>query len=417
MIRLSKRDNFEEKYDKDNKIFLQNLSKQRELLYKYDNQKKIYNVNNETIDKLKYDIIFLNKSIIKHMMYRIKNWLRVHERGNGYDWAINFSNNEDAFLELKDSLRSNDIEKQRIAIEKSLMLIHGGGPMLDYYGITKEEMDYLSNMPTENWDRQTPFANLNKKHIKLSFRQKNSEYGRKILYNINYIEDFLKEAQKNYNDMTSHHPDNWRIEMNYKSIVQTYKFYVDFYYKSEENRKYMEDVFNQMSSVANSVLDKLKQVPYIDEKNLKKDLLFRETDMGLGMVRDMNNIYPIIVYVSAGDRNTIGLKLDENGKFSMFEGNDEASMETLNLVNKLTEEDREIRLYASHDFDVVEKIRETNTLPSNLFLSPNKPHAQSYWGKKRQLFSCLVNLKYINQTSEIDWQTTSEVKIRGFRYE
>ncbi len=198
-IRLSKRDasykseNFnknKENIDEyigrkrfDNKNFFKNLEKQRELLYKYDNQRNFS--NNENLDKLKYDIIFLNKIIIKHILRRLGNWLKEHKKFVGDDfldetypsWHFKlkreYENNSKTYFKLYESFRGFDLNKQRNAIEEALILIHTNGKMTEYYGLDKEDMDYLSDMSTEQWDRQLAYAKRKHSDIRLSARDVN----------------------------------------------------------------------------------------------------------------------------------------------------------------------------------------------------------------------------------------------------
>ncbi len=115
---------------------------------------------------------------------------------------------------------------------------------------------------------------------------------------------------------------------------------------------------------------------------------------------------PMPVYVSAspGDKMTIGLMPKEDGSFEIFEGNDEASEETLDLVNELTGAgEKMVTVYGSHTPDVIERI-QSGDIPEGIFVSPNKEYAESYWGKDRDVVSFKIPLSRVSQHSDVDWQ-------------
>jgi hypothetical protein len=101
----------------------------------------------------------------------------------------------------------------------------------------------------------------------------------------------------------------------------------------------------------------------------------------------------------------------------MFEGNDEASPDTIDLVNELTGASRDkIRIYGNHSSEVVERIREMGALPKDLYVSPSYDHAAGYWGEERVMFSGIISKGDISQESEVDWKTIKDAKIEKFKY-
>ncbi|MFW6046280.1 MAG: hypothetical protein ACOCP4_00555 [Candidatus Woesearchaeota archaeon] len=95
----------------------------------------------------------------------------------------------------------------------------------------------------------------------------------------------------------------------------------------------------------------------------------------------IEDLFPVIIYVSAhpNDENTIGLLVDKNGNIKEFEGNEEASNETYNLIDDILEtSDKKITVFGNHSENIVKKIRKTKTLPKNLYMSPYKNYAEGY---------------------------------------
>ena len=113
--------------------------------------------------------------------------------------------------------------------------------------------------------------------------------------------------------------------------------------------------------------------------------------------------------------------VDHDGKvLEIFEGNDEATPETISMVNKLVNPSgKKVRIYGAHDARLVYKIDKTGYLPSNLFVSSYLPHAKSYLldlKGERNLFSGVININDVSQESNLDWKTIGPTKIEKFRW-
>lgn len=192
---------------------------------------------------------------------------------------------------------------------------------------------------------------------------------------------------------------------------------VDEYFTNVEIKKYADGLMKTVNKTGELILRMLKRynIPYISMYELKHTLMGFDEDP-----RFPRDLFPVPVYVSANkkDKMTIGLMLHVNGKLEMFEGNDEASAETIDMVNKLLNpKGKPVKVYASHDEKIVSTIRDKNKLPANLYVSPDKSRAAGYWGKDRILFSAVININDVSQESNVDWKTMKETNITGFKYE
>lgn len=165
--------------------------------------------------------------------------------------------------------------------------------------------------------------------------------------------------------------------------------------------------------------EKIKDIPYVDLEPAAESFF---TNL-LNFTEDPDSLYPIPVYVSASpeDMATIGLLLHKNGKFEMFEGNDEASDETYALVDKILNPNKGqiIRtVYASHNVDLAEKIRDFGIAPKGLYVSPSRSYASGYWSldEERVLFSFKVDDSFLRKESEVDWKIVKECEISNFKF-
>jgi DNA topoisomerase-1 len=163
---------------------------------------------------------------------------------------------------------------------------------------------------------------------------------------------------------------------------------------------------------ANEALRKVHTVmhgrPY-DVANAKERIMVSQAVMD----GDTDAIFPFPVYVSAGgDPNTVGLDVSKDGEFTMFEGNDEATPETLNLVNELLgNAERMITVWSSQPSDIAQRIR-AGDIPRGIFVSPKREVAAGYWGEGRELVKFKLPLKRVAQHSEIDWQVRNRLTER-----
>jgi len=166
----------------------------------------------------------------------------------------------------------------------------------------------------------------------------------------------------------------------------------------------------KLIAIRNQVLEdvrkKLQGIHY-DENNLKRRLLTYSLE-----VNDYASHFPAIVYVSSSptDEMTIGLELHQDGHFEMFEGNEEATPETLDLVNNLLGVgNKKIRVWSNQSHEIAEKIR-AGTIPKGIFVSPKREVAEAYWGEGRELVNFEIPLKNLSQVSDIDWQVRESVR-------
>jgi hypothetical protein len=185
-----------------------------------------------------------------------------------------------------------------------------------------------------------------------------------------------------------------------------------------KGKQWASEFINVRNGVIKKVKELTRNVPYVNYKSLKSDLLNSDDSDKT----KMSDFFPVIIEVSSSpsDDMTISVTLEENGKFSgIFEGNDEASMETIRLVNKLINPSGKfVKIYGTHGRDVTEKIKSTNELPENLYVSPDREYSSGYMDLEgdREKFTGYVNINDINQESDVDWKTITKTEIKNFRY-
>jgi hypothetical protein len=190
--------------------------------------------------------------------------------------------------------------------------------------------------------------------------------------------------------------------------------FLDMWYDDKALKKDIGYYLNMFSKAGQRALQILGNVPYYSRKDLMEKF-FQYTFLP----EKEDDLWPIPIYISAeaNDKNTIGILVYKNGKKEMFEGNDEASPETYELVDKILGDVKEVEVWGFHDENLVTKIKQTGELPKDLYMSPNKKYAQGYWSLKgdRLLFSGLVMSNAFRKESEVDWKTKEETKIKKVR--
>lgn len=204
----------------------------------------------------------------------------------------------------------------------------------------------------------------------------------------------------------------------YHPEISLLKTLEDFFYDEDSEKKRMAiDYLDLINRVGKQAYDLGKRIgiPYISVSNIKTYLLGQEE-----FKSRQEEFYPFPLYVSANpeEYDTIGIIIDQHGKvLEIHEGNDEATPETITLVNKLLNPSgKRVRIYGSHGSKVVQDIDISGYLPKNLYVSPSKSHASSYWGEDRQLFTGIIDQNSISQESDIDWKTIDKTKIEHFKY-
>jgi hypothetical protein len=191
---------------------------------------------------------------------------------------------------------------------------------------------------------------------------------------------------------------------------------LDFWYDEDKTKRKDVSYFLQMFSKAGTkALKMLGDVPYYDRDTIIKQLLDR-----MELPESMDDLFPIPIYISSGqqDRATVGIMVHKNGKKELFEGNDEATEETYDLVDEILGNIKPVTVYAQHGQKTVEKIKRTNTLPKDLYVSPSKKYAEGYWSleEDRVMFSCEAMSNAFRKESEVDWKTKKVTKIKRFKY-
>ena len=231
----------------------------------------------------------------------------------------------------------------------------------------------------------------------------------------------LKENINSMSDITMNDIDkklqNRYLNRNIASVLSTLEMF--YYDKNPEHKKWVEDYIKLLNKIKNRILKITEnlRVPYIQVSYIKDTLLNQEE-----FIKNEDSVFPFPLYVAASKdpMDTVGVLVDINGKvLEIHEGNDEATPETINMVNRLVyPQGKAVRVYGSHDSKLVERIAESGYLPTNLYISPNKEHAKSYLDLKgkRTTFTGIININSVNQESDLDWKTVELTKIEKFRY-
>jgi hypothetical protein len=202
-----------------------------------------------------------------------------------------------------------------------------------------------------------------------------------------------------------------------KTLLNTISSF--YYSEKEEERKWAIEYINLLNATSKYVENLIKKlnVPYVEPIGIKQYLL-SQTEFKT----KMEEFFPFPLYVSSSpeDEATVGILIDMEGKvLEIHEGNDEATPETINMVNRMVNpKGKPVRVYASHDTNLVHRIKETGFLPKDLFVSPNKGHALSHMDLegKRSTFTGIIDINSVNQTSDLDWRTLEATKIERFRW-
>ena len=193
-----------------------------------------------------------------------------------------------------------------------------------------------------------------------------------------------------------------------------------FYYSGKEEEKgWATDYLNLLNKVMAYIMEIVKKLglPYVDVKWIKERLL-QQSEFKF----KLEEFFPFPLYISSGpqDEATVGIMIDSDGRvLESHEGNDEATPETVQIVNRLVNPNgKPVRVYGLHGTELCHKIDETGYLPANLYVSPDRTHAGTHWqmGQDRSMFTGIINLNDVSQESEIDWKTMGNTKIEKFRW-
>ena len=177
-----------------------------------------------------------------------------------------------------------------------------------------------------------------------------------------------------------------------------------------DNPDLIDEFFVMVNKAMRKAMKPFRKL-FVNERELKIRLLESE------FPSKVSGFFPLPVYVSSSrsDKMTIGILVHFNGKLEMFEGNDEASSKTIQLVNDVLNVGGIVKtVYGMHTEDVVDIIRRTNKIPIGLYVSPNKSYAEGHWriGQQRMLFSCEIDLSAVSQESEYDWKVLKNTKVK-----
>ena len=229
-----------------------------------------------------------------------------------------------------------------------------------------------------------------------------------------FREFILSEEKQDFNitiDIIKNFESSWR-----KEVANTARLLVDFYEGDDEQlKKSANFVFDLYAKAAEKAVGLLGKVPYFDKSDLIEQMLSNEY-----FPVKVDDLFPMSVYVSASptDKATVGILIHANGKKEMFEGNDEASAETYDLVDKLLGQgDEEVKVWGSHERELVLNIKEKQELPKGLFVSPSRQYAAGYFDLEgdRVLFSCKIKKSYVRQESELDWKVKNNCQAKAVK--
>jgi hypothetical protein len=165
----------------------------------------------------------------------------------------------------------------------------------------------------------------------------------------------------------------------------------------------------QVENIVNNELYAIKKIIgdfYYDKENLITSIFSQEE-------LNVEDLYPFPIYLSKSNDmgDGIGVMCLGGGKYEMFDENEESTPETYQDLNN-----KWMRIYAAHNDQLVEKIRETKKLPKDLYVSPDIDVAKGYWSttEQRVLFTAMVNMSDIRMESSIDWKTANEASVKKF---
>ena len=174
------------------------------------------------------------------------------------------------------------------------------------------------------------------------------------------------------------------------------------------------DYLKFLSKIASDTYRKLKQnynIPNINEWALI-DRMLDNSDL----TYEVDEFFPLPVYISSTDikGDNIGVLVNKEGKIiEYFEGNEEATDETVEMVNNIfNPKGKDVWVWGSHGSDTVEKIKRNMLLPKGIFVSPSKEYASGYFGDERILFKVLVNINNLSMESEYDWKTIKPTAVK-----
>lgn len=275
----------------------------------------------------------------------------------------------------------------------------------------------------------TNFSSLDEyfSFIQSSLKVNESFYMKK---NINLLENkirniFFKESVQNTNELFLLTVDDVEKILNHIHNRQDripFEIVLD-YLTSEDPSKvsYIQEVYGKnMKKIYDIIKKRLDEVG-IQEEEINFVWVHTKEETIKKIFSDSPEINEFVFYIHSRNSpsyKSIGI-LYKDGKFIIFEGNDEADGETIQLANKIVygNKPRYVRVYGSHGSKVVDEIEKTGMLPTGLYVSPDKSYAEGYWGEDRILFSGIIDANNVSQESEVDWKVLKPIPIKAFKYE
>jgi hypothetical protein len=76
-----------------------------------------------------------------------------------------------------------------------------------------------------------------------------------------------------------------------------------------------------------------------------------------------------------------------------------------------------VKVFSSQKTSVIDSIESSQTVPKDMFVSPDLGYAKGYLQEDRDIISFEIQYKYLNPHSQYDWQVNSNAPIRRFRYQ
>jgi hypothetical protein len=189
---------------------------------------------------------------------------------------------------------------------------------------------------------------------------------------------------------------------------------LDFNAKGDED--VVDGAISLMNQAKDIIVERLeeKQVPhlYVNRQNLLTRLL--------EFPPRVEDFFPVPIYISSspGEYDTIGLLIHYDGHLEYFEGNEDASDSTYQLVSGLLgEHGQQTTIYGAHSRQLVDKIREEGAIPKGVFVTPYRPHAEAYldYQGDRVLFSADIDKSCVKQHHDLDWQVYQDCPIMNLR--
>jgi hypothetical protein len=231
------------------------------------------------------------------------------------------------------------------------------------------------------------------------------------------IRSLLREAVE-WGDITIQDVDNLissqRADRDSLSLLRTLH---DFYRGDEDQKELVEGYLAMLNKIAKDVIALTTNIPFVDVKSIKVYLLSQHD-----FHSKEDEFFPFPIYVSASpnDDMTIGIMIDQHGKvLDIHEGNDEATPETINMVNKMVNpKGRPVRIYACHNTKLVGDIEISGYLPKDLYVSQDRHHAAGHMDLhgERSMFTGIIDINSVSQESDLDWKTLDKTKIEKFRW-